>query len=137
VHRWHHRAEAGRGSLAGHRGPTWPAGGLVYQVDTGLKGKERQSTCISAGVEVLHEVSATEVLQDASQICWQIVPEGLRGVARREEIATRALAAFRAEIRVRMPSGATRWRLFSSAPRSLPYDHMIWDGSDVTEARRR
>ncbi len=113
-------------------------GGLVYQVDTGLEGKERRFTYISAGVEALHEVSAAAVLQDASKIYGQLLPEDLQDVARREEIATRAMTVFRAEVRVRMPSGATRWRLFSSAPRRLPNGHVIWDGIeiDITEARR-
>ena len=106
-------------------------GGLVYQVDTGANGDERRLTYISAGVEALHGVSAARALRDASFIYDQMDPADAKLVAEREARAIVGMVPFSAEVRVRMPSGETRWRLFTSAPRRAANGHLIWDGIEV------
>ena len=113
-------------------------GGLVYQIDSGANGDERRFTYISGGVEALHGVSAVDVFRDAAVIYGQIEPTDAKLVAEREARATADMVPFSAEVRIRMPSGETRWRLFTSAPRRMSNGHLIWDGIeiDISDSKR-
>lgn len=112
--------------------------GLVYQVDTGTDGTRRQMIYISRGVEQLHGVTAAEALQNAGVIYDQMLPEDRQQLIETEGRAIAALASFRAEVRLRMPSGEIRWRLFTSAPRRWPNGHLVWDGVelDITDRKQ-
>jgi PAS domain S-box-containing protein len=111
--------------------------GLVYQVDSGPDGTQRRFTHLSAGVEAMHGVTAAEALADPMRIYGQVAEEDQRMVVAREAQAAADLATFRAEVRVRLPSGEERWRLFTSAPRRLPDGRLVWDGIelDITERK--
>jgi PAS domain S-box-containing protein len=111
--------------------------GLVYQIDSGEDGQQRVFTYISAGVEHLHGVTVREVMEDAGTIYGQIAEEDREMLAEREAAAVRQMASFSAEVRMRMPSGITRWSLFISSPRRLPNNHLLWDGVeiDITESK--
>ena len=111
--------------------------GFIYQLDSGADGQTRRYTYVSRGVEKLHGVSAEAVLLDPACIYSQILAEDLPPVAEKEAQAIAAMAPFSAEVRVRLPSGEIRWRLFTSAPRRLPNGHLVWDGveTDVTDRK--
>ncbi len=113
-------------------------GGLVYQIDSGPDGRERRFTYLSAGVEALHGVTAEQVLDDAAAIYSQVEPEDAAKVAQLEAQAVAANRPFSAEVRVRLPSGAVRWRLFTSAPHRQDDGRLIWDGFeiDIDDSRR-
>ncbi len=113
-------------------------GGLLYQIDVGEDGRERRFTYISAGVEQLHGVTTSEVLNDAMAIYGQIVEENRQSLAESEAKAVDSMSVFSAEVRFLLPSGAERWGLFYSAPRRLPNRHIIWDGieMDITDRKR-
>ncbi|GAK51857.1 multi-sensor hybrid histidine kinase [Candidatus Moduliflexus flocculans] len=113
-------------------------GGLVYQIDSGLDGQQRRFVYISEGVAQLHGLTSAEARQDAMRVYGQIVEEDQRMVAEREARAVIEMTPFQAEARIRMPSGEIRWRLFTSAPRRLPNQHLLWDGVeiDITEHKR-
>ncbi|MBU1412871.1 PAS domain-containing protein, partial [Myxococcota bacterium] len=106
-------------------------GGLVYQIDTGLDGASRRFTYVSAGVESMHGVTASEVLQDPMKIYGQIPEEDQAEVAQAEAAAIASMTPFSAEVRIHMPDGTIRWRLFCSAPRRFANGHLIWDGIEV------
>jgi len=112
-------------------------GGLVYQIDTGPDGATRRFTHVSAGVEVLHRVTVAEALQDPMKIYGQLVPEDLAAVAEAERQAISDLRPFHAEVRVRLPDGSLRWRLFASAPRRIPGGSLIWDGIELDITARK
>ncbi len=112
-------------------------GGLVYQIDSGVDGSIRKFTYLSAGVESLHEISTEEVLADPMRMYAQVIPEDLEKVAKLEAEAFGSLSAFSAEVRVRLPSGKSRWRLFQSAPRCLANQHVVWDGIEVDITERK
>lgn len=112
-------------------------GGLVYQVDTGHDGTERRLTYISDGVQVLHEVSAGAVLDNAMLIYAQMNEDDRRLVAEREAQATKTLTPFSAEVRVTLPSGRMCWRLFASAPRRMADGRVIWDGVELDITDRK
>lgn len=113
-------------------------GGLVYQIDSGEDGQERRFSYISAGVEILHGLTAAEAMQDPMAIYGQVVEEDRQRVAEQEALALTHMMPFSTEVRVRQPSGEIRWRLFTSAPRRLPNTHLVWDGIeiDITEYKR-
>ncbi len=113
-------------------------GGLVYQMETDVGGGNRRLSYVSAGVELLHEVSVRDVLDDVSIIYAQVVPEDQELLAERQIQAEADWSSFQAEVRFRLPSGAVRWGLLASAPRMLSADRIVWDGVeiDITEQKR-
>jgi len=112
-------------------------GGLVYQIDTGMDGLTRRFTYLSAGVEALHGVTAAEVMQDPMKIYGQIPEEDQAEVAHAEASAITSMTPFSAEVRIRMPDGNVRWRLFCSAPRRFANGQLIWDGIEVDITSRK
>lgn len=113
-------------------------GGMVYQIDSGPDGGERRFTYVSAGVEALHGLPAREILRDAALVYGQLDAQDAKEVAEGEARAVAAMRPFRAEARVRLPSGEVRWRLFISAPRRALDGRLIWDGVeiDIEDSRR-
>ncbi|MHB8790815.1 MAG: PAS domain S-box protein [Desulfobulbaceae bacterium] len=112
-------------------------GGLVYQVDSGVDGQERRFTYLSAGVETLHGIPAPEAMADAMTIYGQVLDEDRQMVAAKEEEARANMLPFSAEVRIRLPGGETRWRLFRSAPRRLDDGHLVWDGIEIDITERK
>ncbi len=114
-----------------------PDGG-VYQIDTGLDGRERRFMYLSAGMGRLHDLRGEDALKDADLIYSQILEEDRRVVAQREADAINSMSTFSAEVRVRLAAGNIRWRLFTSAPHLLANQHLVWDGIelDITERKR-
>ncbi|HEY3445385.1 MAG TPA: PAS domain S-box protein [Myxococcales bacterium] len=112
-------------------------GGLVYQIDTGLDGRQRRFTYVSAGVVSLHGVTAEQALQDAASIYGQILDEDRVALVELEEQAVASLSSFSAEARVRTAGGGVRWSLFTSAPRRMPNGHVLWDGIELDITRRK
>ena len=112
--------------------------GLVYQIDTGKDGRQRRFLYISAGVEQLHGITTTEALNNAMSIYGQIIAEDRLRLDEEEAVAIATMETFISEARVRLPSGEIRWRLFTSAPRRLPNNHLLWDGIeiDITDRKR-
>ena len=106
-------------------------GGMVYQIDSGPDGRERRFTYLSAGVEMLHGVAAAAARRDAMMIYGQIEAEDAKRVAELEARAVAAMAPFSAEVRVRLPAGEVRWRLFTSAPHRQADGRLIWDGIEI------
>ena len=113
-------------------------GGLIYQIDSGADGRQRQFTFISQGVEPLHGVAVADALKDARTIYGQVAAEDLPRLVELEARAIATMSPFQAEVRIRLPSGQTRWSQFASAPRRLPNGHLVWDGIeiDVTDRKR-
>jgi PAS domain S-box-containing protein len=111
--------------------------GLVYQVDTGEDGEERFLAYISEGVERLHGVTVSEALKDAEFIYRQVIEDDRQLLSEMEASAIANASTFRCEVRRRSPSGDIRWSLFSSAPRRLPNNHLVWDGIEIDITERK
>ena len=112
-------------------------GGLVYQMDTGVDGRERRLLAVSKGVERMHGVTAEDALSHQKTFYLQIVPEDQAKVAELETRAIATLTPFRAEVRCRLPSGEIRWIYVSSAPRRMPNGHLVWDGIELDIHERK
>ena len=113
-------------------------GVLLYQIDTGEDGRERRFTYISRGVEQIHGVSVAEAMVSPFAIYSQLYEEDCRPFAELERVAIENMTQFRAETRIKLPSGETKWILIVSAPRRSLNKHMVWDGFeiDITERKR-
>jgi PAS domain S-box-containing protein len=113
-------------------------GGLVYQMDSGVDGREFRLLAVSKGVERLHGVTAEEALRKQNIFSLQLVEEDHARVAELTARAIATLTPFRAEVRCRMPTGEIKWIYVSSAPRRQPNGHVLWDGIelDITERKQ-
>jgi len=111
--------------------------GMVYQVVREPDGTRRY-VHVSAGVEVIHEISPDDVLRNPMMLYGQIVPGDLTRVREAEEHSHMTMSFFSVETRIRTPSGKERWVLLRSAPRSLPGGRTLWDGIelDITATKR-
>jgi PAS domain S-box-containing protein len=109
---------------------------LVYQATVDPDGS-RRFTYLSRGVERLNELSAEEVMADASLIYRQFLPESAQLVRDREEEALKNLTTLHVEVRSLLPSGRLRWFEFTSTPRRLPDGLLVWDGVEVDITERK
>lgn len=110
-------------------------GGMMYQVMRELDGSMR-FLYVSAGVEVIHGVTAREVLDDPARLYDLVLEEDRPALRVKERESLAQMAPFRAIARSRRHSdGAVRWLEFASAPRRLADGRIVWDGiqMDVTE----
>jgi PAS domain S-box-containing protein len=113
-------------------------GGFVYQVDTGADGRQRRVTFASQGVVRLHEITADDMMRDdAAAFYSQVAEEDRPRLADLEARAVATMTPFRAEVCFRLPSGALRWGLVTSAPRRLPNGHLLWDGVEIDITARK
>jgi len=113
-------------------------GVLLYQVDTGEDRRERQFTYVSRGVEQIHGVSVAEAMASPFVIYSQLCEEDCLPFAELEKAAIETMSQFRAETRINLPSGETKWILIVSAPRCASNKHLLWDGFeiDITDRKR-
>jgi len=111
---------------------------MIYQIDSGANGQQRRFTYISQGVERLHGITPEEAAEDPQRIYGQVVEEDRALVVSQELRALETMTPLNVQVRIRMPSGEIRWRVFTSNPRRLPNGHVVWDGIeyDITERRR-
>jgi len=105
--------------------------GMVYQLDFGADGDERRFTYVSAGVTALHGLTPAQALADAQCVYAQFPDQDRRLLIERETLSLERMSTFSAEARVKMPSGETRWRYFTSAPRRLLNGRIVWDGIEI------
>ncbi len=105
--------------------------GLVYRLDTGIGGSQSNFLYISAGIEKLHGLTASQALADAELFYGQIVPEDRLLLQRRQDEALANMDDFEVQVRVLLPNGEVRWRHLAAAPRLLPNGHLVWDGVEV------
>ncbi|MCF7762165.1 MAG: PAS domain-containing protein [Verrucomicrobia bacterium] len=111
---------------------------VVFQIDSGEDGQQRRINYVSAEVEQMHGVNAEETSKDITRIFEQVYDEDRRLIAERGAQALAQMKPLQADVRLLLPSGETRWRSFSAAPRRLPNGHVVWDGieTDITERKR-
>ncbi|WP_164682624.1 PAS domain S-box protein [Cyclonatronum proteinivorum] len=112
--------------------------GLVYQILTNPDSSSRRFTYISAGVELMHGLSAKEVLADANTLYGQMLPEDGAKLKAMEEEAINKMSVFQCEYRIKHPNGGIRWFYASSSPRLQPNGDILWDGIeiDITEKKK-
>ncbi len=111
--------------------------GLIYEIVADPAGFFRQFSYLSAGVEKMHGVTVEAAMRDPALIYGQVLEADRARVMEAEATAQRTMTPFSAEVRVCLPSGETRWRLFNSAPRKLADGRIAWDGVEVDITQHR
>jgi PAS domain S-box-containing protein len=112
-------------------------GVLLYQIDCGEDGRDRRFTYVSRGVEELHELTVDEVMRSPYAIYTQLRAEDTASYAQLEKEAIKNQTLFRAEARIALPSGKTKWILIESAPRRASNNHLVWDGFEIDISDRK
>lgn len=112
---------------------------MVYQIDSGVDGRQRTFSYLSPAIERMHGLRVDDVKRDPSLLYGQVLEDDRPLVAEREARAFSARLPVNIEVRIRLPSGEIRWRNFISSPRLLPDGRMVWDGIelDITERKAR
>jgi len=111
--------------------------GMLYQIDTGPDGRQRQFTYLSAAVERMHGLPLSEARRDPMLVYNQVCEEDRVLLERAEAKAFESKTKLCMDVRVRLPSGEIRWRRFVSVPRKGPTGTLVWDGFelDITELK--
>ncbi|HBY09190.1 MAG TPA: hypothetical protein DEH22_15960 [Chloroflexi bacterium] len=110
--------------------------GMIYQVV--IKPDDtRQFTYLSDSVRELYGVSPEDGLADANLIYRQIHEDDLDNLIKTEEEAVKNLVTFRAEARVRDPSGGIRWSSYFSTPMQLEDGSVCFDGVEFIITERK
>ena len=113
-------------------------GGMVFELDIGETGEDRQFLYVSDGVRSLHGISPEDAIRDSSLIFDQYIKEDRSVISKNEDNALKDMGVFTVEGRIRMPSGEIRHRLTTSTLRRLANNHIVSDGIeiDITERKR-
>ena len=90
---------------------------------------------ISAGVEALHGLKPSQLLEDASLMIAQLEPESLTRYVEGEANSARDLNTYRDTLSFKLPDGSKRSIAFQASPQRQADDSVIWDGIaiDVTQ----
>jgi PAS domain S-box-containing protein len=109
----------------------------VYQYTSQADGRPR-FLYISAGVEKLHGVRASDVLRDANVLHSQIEPEQITAMMAAEANSLKTLADFEMELQIQHSNGQWRWIHVRSRPRRRTDGQLLWDGvaTDITESKQ-
>jgi len=113
------------------------ADGMVYQINSGVDGKQRLFTYVSPAVERFHGVRAEDVRRNPSLIYDQLDERYQAMVAESEALACATMSKFEMDVPFRLPSGDVRWRRLIALPHVHSDGSFMWDGIelDITEHR--
>ena len=111
--------------------------GMPFQIRVPRDGQGREFTFLGANCHAITGVEPADALADARVLFDQIAPEHRAAFLAAEEAAFADRRAFEMDVRMRGPSGETRWRRIVSAPTVQADGSSLWDGllTDITEAR--
>lgn len=108
---------------------------MVYQFAVDADGSKR-FLYVSQGVERLHGVAVEDVLRDFRTITSQVHPKDGSLLLAAEARSLLSLQEYQVTVRMRRADGAHRRVQFTSIPRRVSENRMVWDGIelDVTDA---
>lgn len=111
--------------------------GLVFQYRLLPNGK-RLFSYVSEGVGEIYELSAAQVMHDASQVQRIIHADDLQDFLISLDTSAELLAPWHLEYRVVLPHQGLRWRQGDAQPRKLEDGTIVWHGfiTDITERKR-
>lgn len=112
---------------------------MVFQIDCGTNGRQRQFSYASEGIQHLHGFSVEQVLENPSLVYRQIHPDDQIKVAEQARRCLKNMSKFQTELRSVLPDGRVRWLMIISSPRRLDNGHLVLDGieMDITSRKLR
>lgn len=113
------------------------ADGMVYQINSGVDGKDRRFTYLSPAVERLHGLKVEEVVKNPLLVYHQILENDRALLQEKEDYCFKTRTSLHADIRFLLPGGEIRWRRFISSPRIQADGSIVWDGIelDITQSK--
>ena len=110
---------------------------MIYQVIAKSDGS-RKFTYLNDTVRILYGVSPEEAMADSSLIYSRIHEDDIAYLIEAEEKAIKTASRFKAEARVKEPSGGIRWSMYSSTPTFMKDGSVYWNGIElvITERKR-
>ncbi|MFH2124312.1 MAG: GAF domain-containing protein [Pseudomonadota bacterium] len=110
--------------------------GMIYQVIIRPDGT-RTFSYVSDSVKQLYGASPEEVMADASLIYSRVDEEDINSVTEAENEAGRTFSTFTAEVRIKDPSGQTRWSSLVSTPTRMEDGSICWNGIELVITERK
>jgi PAS domain S-box-containing protein len=107
--------------------------GMIFQVI--YKDGIKRFSFLSNSVRQLHNITPEEGMADPMLIYEKIHEDDIESLLKAEIESARTLSNFKAEVRIKEPSGTYRWSSFISTPRKLDDGSLCWDGIEfiITE----
>jgi PAS domain S-box-containing protein len=111
--------------------------GLVFQYRRLPNGKGFFSY-VSEGIENIYELTAAQVMNDASLTQQMLHPDDLHDYLVSRDTSAEMLTPWHLEYRVVLPRQGLRWRQGDAQPRKLEDDSIVWHGfiTDITDRKR-
>jgi diguanylate cyclase (GGDEF)-like protein/PAS domain S-box-containing protein len=108
--------------------------GFIYQFQTFADGRS-SFPYASPGIEAIYEVSAEQVVADASAIFSRLHPQDYDRVAASIAESSASLTPWVCEYRVALPVQGERWRRGIAKPERRPDGSTLWHGfiADITD----
>lgn len=110
--------------------------GMIYQVVIKPDGA-RIFTYLSDSVKQLYGISPEEAMADSKMIYSKIHEDDIEFLIKTENEAVKKLSAFKAEVRVKEPSGKIRWSSYISTPKKMEDGSMCFDGIEFIITERK
>jgi diguanylate cyclase (GGDEF)-like protein len=111
--------------------------GLVFQYRRLPNGKGFFSY-VSEGIENIYELTAAQVMGDATLTQQMIHPDDLHDYLVSRDTSAEMLTPWHLEYRVVLPRQGLRWRQGDAQPRKLEDGSIVWHGfiTDITDRKR-
>ncbi len=111
--------------------------GMFFQINSGIDGTRHEFTYISPAVEILHGLTADDVMREPGLLYGQIDENDRSLLIDREAEAFASKSMLDIDVKVRMPSGEACWRRFMASPYTLPDGRVLWNGIEIDITDRR
>lgn len=110
--------------------------GMIYQVVIRPDGT-RKFTYLSDSVKQLYGISPEEGMLDANLIYSKVCEDDIESLIKTENEAIKNVSVFKAEVRIKEPSGKIRWSYLVSTPKMLNDGSICFDGIEfiITELK--
>jgi PAS domain S-box-containing protein len=110
--------------------------GMIYQIVIHPDGT-RKFTYLSDAVQQLYGISPEEGMADATLIYRRIHADDIEFLTEAEDEAVKTCSTFKAEVRMKDPSGEIRWSSFISTPQRLEDGSTCFDGIEFIITERK
>jgi PAS domain S-box-containing protein len=110
--------------------------GMIYQVIVKPNGT-RKFTYLSDSVQQLYGISPQEGMAEASRIYERVYEDDKVILRNAEDEALKTFSTFKAEVRIKDPSGELRWSSLVSTPTMIENGLIRWDGLEIVITDRK
>lgn len=110
---------------------------MIYQYVDLPNSSTRRYVYVSAGIERLSGITATQLYADSTLLEKLILPEDWTRLCAAIEMSQRTASKLDIEIRKCGPAGDLRWSHLCASPRTLADGRTVWDGIEMDITARK